>query len=186
MIFVYLFYHEQVHGLSSVLGGDSHLDTPTHAHTQGHTIGQDHKDTVVQGQGHRHNQNRGESGRNREGGVERTRNSQSSQINISGVGSQTKKERNIFTVASAYMNKRQCSTRHLFSSCLIDLTDSRRSRVRSLIRDLDPGESRTYHCQVGIFNSGAKIIEWNVTIYGKIKKGVVNIFSQFALLIFSP
>lgn len=46
-----------------------------------------------------------------------------------------------------------CLTHGEYSSCIIDTSDSRNSKVRVLVSDLEEGESRTFGCDVKAFTS---------------------------------
>ena len=68
----------------------------------------------------------------------------------------------------AYLNtySNECITYGEYSSCFIDLTDSRNSRLRVLLVDLESGESRRYGCKASIFRSGeeAKTATWSLVV----------------------
>ena len=49
-----------------------------------------------------------------------------------------------------------CSTSDVFSSCLVDERDSRRTALKTLVTDLRPGEAREYGCNVTLMKAGAK------------------------------
>ena len=52
------------------------------------------------------------------------------------------------TVASVNYGNNQCSTSAMFSSCEIDVTNSRKTRVNTLLVDLPYGEVRVFGCNV--------------------------------------
>ncbi|KAK7488916.1 hypothetical protein BaRGS_00019873 [Batillaria attramentaria] len=55
----------------------------------------------------------------------------------------------------AFMNlwTNECTTHVNYSSCKIDSSDTRKSRLRILVSDLEEGESRSYGCKASIFHS---------------------------------
>ena len=56
----------------------------------------------------------------------------------------------------AYANPltNECITYLEFSSCVIDASDTRNTRVRILVSDLEQGQSRRYGCEIISFKSG--------------------------------
>ena len=68
----------------------------------------------------------------------------------------------------AYLNtySNECITHGEYSSCFIDVTDSRHSRLKVLLADLEEGESRGYGCKASIFRSGeeARTSTWSIIV----------------------
>lgn len=63
----------------------------------------------------------------------------------------------------------ECLTFKEFSSCNIDTGDTRKSRLRVLVSDLDEGESRRYGCKATSFGSlgDTDTSTWHVTVNRK-------------------
>ena len=59
-----------------------------------------------------------------------------------------------------------CVTAVDYSSCVIDTRDSHRSRLRTLVYDLDEGESREYRCTVYTVTPRGKpdTFDWTVVV----------------------
>lgn len=59
-----------------------------------------------------------------------------------------------------------CVTAVDYSSCVIDTSDSHRSRLRTLVYDLDEGESREYRCTVYTVTPRGKpnTFDWTVVV----------------------
>ena len=68
----------------------------------------------------------------------------------------------------AYLNTltNECMTFLEYSSCDIDTSDTRQSRLRVLVADLKEGESRTYGCKTSSFRSTeeAKTSTWSIVV----------------------
>ncbi|XP_076457558.1 uncharacterized protein LOC143291542 [Babylonia areolata] len=63
----------------------------------------------------------------------------------------------------------ECSTSGSFSSCRLFKGDSRRTLLRTLVMGLEPGETRTYSCQVTFLRSGdssPRSSEWRLDVRG--------------------
>ena len=79
-------------------------------------------------------------------------------------------QRKANVVASANLNSGECTTSASFSSCLLDPGNSRRSTVRTLVKDLREGESRLYGCEVVTLMSGSlirsRIVHWSLVVRG--------------------
>ena len=60
----------------------------------------------------------------------------------------------------------ECITFGDFSSCVIDTGDSRNSRLRLLVSDLEEGESRKYGCTASSFGpfGETNAVTWSVTV----------------------
>ena len=56
-------------------------------------------------------------------------------------------------LGTLHVIKNSCFTHSDFSSCSIDLKDSRQSRLRILVADLSEGESRQYGCEASVINA---------------------------------
>lgn len=56
-------------------------------------------------------------------------------------------------LGTLHVIKNSCFTHTDFSSCSIDLNDSRESRLRVLVADLQEGESRQYGCEANVINT---------------------------------
>lgn len=73
----------------------------------------------------------------------------------------------------AYLNhpSRNCLTFAEFSSCFVDPLNSRGSRLRILVSDLDVGETRQYGCTVSTWKSlkDTEKFTWSVSVTGKRK-----------------
>ena len=70
---------------------------------------------------------------------------------------------------TAYVNplKGECLTSLTFSSCVIEDNDSRRTKVRSLVLDLEVDESRDYGCNVSTSKGPGEAIGttgWRITV----------------------
>ena len=68
--------------------------------------------------------------------------------------------------ATAYLNtlEEQCITLDQYSSCVLDPVDTRRSRVRFLVADLQEGEGRRYGCDAISFKSLGDTTTWTWTV----------------------
>ena len=68
----------------------------------------------------------------------------------------------------AYLNTltSECITHGAYSSCVIDTSATRRSRLRVLVADLGEGEGRSYGCKAGTFRSGEepKTDTWSIFV----------------------
>lgn len=71
----------------------------------------------------------------------------------------------------AYLNvqSRSCLTFAEFSSCFVDPVNSRGSRLRILVSDLEVGESRRYGCTLSTWRSlkDTETFTWSVSVTGK-------------------
>ncbi|XP_025101731.1 uncharacterized protein LOC112568586 isoform X18 [Pomacea canaliculata] len=71
----------------------------------------------------------------------------------------------------AYLNvqSRTCLTFAEFSSCFVDPVNSRGSRLRILVSDLEVGESRRYGCTLSTWRSlkDTETFTWSVSVTGK-------------------
>ena len=72
-----------------------------------------------------------------------------------------------------------CVTFGEYSSCVVDSTDTHKSRLRILVADLTEGESRRYKCTATTVDSYglSKIITWNIVVRRISKCMVVYILS---------
>ena len=70
------------------------------------------------------------------------------------------------TTVTAYLNimKNECITLSEYSSCVIDASNTRNSRLRFLVHDLEEGESRGYGCVAVSFKSLEETTTWTWTI----------------------
>lgn len=58
-----------------------------------------------------------------------------------------------------------CVTSGEFSSCVLDRVDTKRSRLRTLVADLDEEETRRYGCVVGVLrNTDLAKFTWTVDV----------------------
>lgn len=71
-------------------------------------------------------------------------------------------------LASLNMGTKECTTSSSFSSCEIRDTDSRKSRVRTLVMNLSSGESLRFGCEVSSIRAGerVKVNSWFLTLTG--------------------
>lgn len=78
-------------------------------------------------------------------------------------------------VASVNLMNRECQTTDSFSSCVVDDSNSRNTRLRTIVIDMHDNERRNFSCQVTIFRSGegSKIIFWNLQVEKFSKYSVV-------------
>lgn len=69
-------------------------------------------------------------------------------------------------IASVNTLTGECTTGGAFSSCVLHNRDTRKTRLRTLVMDLEHGQSRTYGCEVTSFRSGerARISTWSLTV----------------------
>lgn len=69
-------------------------------------------------------------------------------------------------LASVNLGTRECRTGDVFSSCVIDETDHRKTLLKSLIFELDHERERVYGCNVTNVGSDgrSKVYSWNVAI----------------------
>ena len=67
--------------------------------------------------------------------------------------------------------KNTCKTFHEFSSCDINTGDSRKSLVRTLVADLEEGETTVLGCNVTTFleDGHAQMYSWFITVHRKRK-----------------
>ena len=65
----------------------------------------------------------------------------------------------------------ECVTFKEFSSCKLDLSDTRKSVLRVLVSDLEEGESRRYRCTATSFGSlgETNTSSWSITVWRKSK-----------------
>ena len=70
------------------------------------------------------------------------------------------------STVTAYLNimKNECITLNEYSSCVIDSSNTRNSRLRFLVHDLGEGESRSYGCVAVSFKSLEETTTWTWTI----------------------
>ena len=66
---------------------------------------------------------------------------------------------------------RECLTFRDFSSCKFDLSDTRKSRLKVLVSDLEEGESRRYGCTAASFGSLGETnsSHWSITVWRESK-----------------
>ena len=80
---------------------------------------------------------------------------------------------------TAYLNtlKNECITLDEYSSCVIDSSSTRRSRLRFLVHDLKEGESREYGCTANSFKSleDTRTWTWTVTVRRKSEYGAIGV-----------
>ena len=76
-------------------------------------------------------------------------------------------------IATLKTSKNTCSTFSEFSSCAIDLGDSRKSAVRTLVADLEEGERTTLGCNVTsvLKNGHARMYSWFIHVQRRSKDG---------------
>ena len=74
-----------------------------------------------------------------------------------------------FVLATLNAFKDSCFTHTDFSSCYIDQNDSRKSRLRILVSDLEEGESREYGCRANIINTRGETAssDWSILVSRK-------------------
>ena len=68
----------------------------------------------------------------------------------------------------AYVNvaSEECSTTDVYTACVIDRQDSRRSRLVALVCDLQEGDWRLYGCNVTGFRSGDTFVtSWSLRVH---------------------
>ena len=67
--------------------------------------------------------------------------------------------------------KNTCKTFHEFSSCSINTGDTRRSLVRTLVADLEEGETTRLGCNVTTFleDGHAQMYSWFINVHRKSK-----------------
>lgn len=67
-------------------------------------------------------------------------------------------------IASASLLNRECTTSSTFASCYFDDKDTRNTALRSLVLDLNEGDTREFGCEVNIQSSDgrSKIITWSL------------------------
>ncbi|KAL8563676.1 hypothetical protein ACOMHN_035410 [Nucella lapillus] len=67
-------------------------------------------------------------------------------------------------VATANLKSGECSTSDQFSSCLINIHDSHRTKLRTLVLDLVEGELRHFGCNLTTFKSDGStdIVSWTI------------------------
>lgn len=72
---------------------------------------------------------------------------------------------NILAVAN--LRKMECSTSSKYVACQLDGTDTRKSKLKALVDDLDEGQSRVYGCNVSAFASGIRMeaLSWSITVH---------------------
>ena len=61
---------------------------------------------------------------------------------------------------------KECITFGDFSSCAMDTSDTRNSRLRVLVSDLEEGESRRYGCTASSFGpfGETNVVTWSVQV----------------------
>lgn len=67
----------------------------------------------------------------------------------------------------AYLNLQdnQCSTFDVYSACVIDSAESRRTRITSLVTELTKEESSMYRCNITAFRSGKTyLVSWSTPV----------------------
>lgn len=69
-------------------------------------------------------------------------------------------------VASVNLADKSCMTSGAFSSCTVDDRDLSKTRLRTLVPDLQEGETRPYGCNVTVFVAGGRINikSWSVSV----------------------
>lgn len=75
-------------------------------------------------------------------------------------------------LASANIMKHSCVTFGDYVSCYVDSENTHRSSVKTLVVDLEEGESRSYGCNVTTMNSlgYTKALTWTTFVTRKSKK----------------
>lgn len=91
-------------------------------------------------------------------------------------------ESNSSVLAYANPMKKECLTFGEFSSCFLDTTDTRKSRLRILVSDLAVGQTRMYGCVVSSWKSlgVTETLKWSVAVTGQRKSQ--QHYSYIALL----
>ena len=79
-----------------------------------------------------------------------------------------------FVLATLNVFKNSCFTHTDFSSCYIDQSDSRKSRLRILVSDLEEGESRKYGCKANIIDTRGETTSsnWSILVSRESKCGL--------------
>lgn len=74
-------------------------------------------------------------------------------------------------LASLNFGMVKCFTSDTFSSCEITDKNSRSTTLKTLILDLDEGNTRTYACNVTVFEPGGatRIVTWRKTAFARSK-----------------
>ncbi|KAK7490330.1 hypothetical protein BaRGS_00018491 [Batillaria attramentaria] len=69
-------------------------------------------------------------------------------------------------VASLNVATEECLTNDAFSSCIIDRKNSRKSRLRTLVVDLDEGQQKWFACNVtGVVSvARTKVMSWKLLV----------------------
>lgn len=78
----------------------------------------------------------------------------------------------------AYVNLKdnECSTSESYSACNIDKLDSHKTRLVTLVDDLDRGQTRSYGCNITSLRHGQNhVITWSL----EVAVGRCNTFAQF-------
>ena len=72
-------------------------------------------------------------------------------------------------LATANAMTEECTTFTDYSSCYVDRKDSRKSKIRILVSDMEEGEVRRYGCRVNSFDSLGDTITstWTITVERK-------------------
>lgn len=80
-------------------------------------------------------------------------------------------ESNSSILAYANPMKKECLTFGEFSSCFLDTTDTRKSRLRVLVSDLAVGQTRMYGCVVSSWKSlgVTETLKWSIAVTGQRK-----------------
>lgn len=87
-------------------------------------------------------------------------------------------------LAFVNLRKHECFTSESFILCEIDATDSRKSKLKALVLDLNETEKRSYGCNMSTIASGGrqKFVSLNVTVE---KSSKCSVYLPF-LVIFVP
>ena len=74
-----------------------------------------------------------------------------------------------FVLASLNVFANNCLTYTAYSSCVVNTTDTHKSRARVLVPDLEEGGSREYGCTATVMGSEgvARELNWSVLVFRK-------------------
>ena len=74
-----------------------------------------------------------------------------------------------FVLASLNVFANNCLTYTDYSSCVVNTTDTHKSRARVLVYDLEEGQSREYRCTATVVESEgvARELNWSVLVFRK-------------------
>lgn len=75
-------------------------------------------------------------------------------------------ERNNKIIAYINVRDNECSTSDVYSACVVDKSDFRKSKLITLVADISTGETRSYGCNLTSFRNGqGHTVTWFISVH---------------------